>query len=89
MIGIYSLYDVAIEKHSNIFFAQTDKVAVRQFKLGMKNIPNDCIRDLVLVKLGFIDEATGDIEPKKEEIFFGDSYVEELKEEEKEGEVKE
>lgn len=53
---IYSIYDKATEKYGSYFFAENDNVAIRQFKLGMKNIPVEVVCDLALYFHGVISE---------------------------------
>lgn len=58
---IYSVYDSAQETYGIPFFMINDKVAIRDFQIGMKKIDSDMKSDFSLYFLGSWDNFTSEV----------------------------
>lgn len=72
--NIYVLFDSFLDEVSNAFIAVNDKVAIRQFCLGMAQQPHSVVDTLTLKCIGSYDGAFTDLDY----VVFEGSNVEEF-----------
>lgn len=71
MMDIYSVFDNVAEKYGNPFVAISDKVALRDFNVGMSSMNSLIKKDYALVKIGRFDELTGIVVSCDNIVLFG------------------
>lgn len=73
-MNIYGIYDNCVMGYITIFTEREDKVAERNFKIALTdehNMMSKTPSDYRLVKLGVLNEKTGEITANKENIYDG------------------
>lgn len=73
-MNIYGIYDNCVMGYITIFTERENKVAERNFKIALTdehNMMSKTPSDYRLVKLGTLNEKTGEIISNKENIFDG------------------
>lgn len=83
VLNVYVVYDIVAEKYNLPFYAESHKVALRDFNLGLKNVDESVRQDYELYFLGTFLPFDGDFDLEDKPILLTQKLIkEEVKEDE-------